>query len=156
MRLYPASLVLLLASLVPAQTVVLTVTASQGDGSACTGIKNPGSNVNFTFNCVEPVQGKPSMSHHFYEGGSAVVHVAHAETIEFGDVICAFGVNPANYATGFGSLTPTPTPAFSLSYACAVQIRTAGVVTGNTPGPMGVVTWTSSHSFLRRLFRKNP
>jgi hypothetical protein len=142
----------LIAGLAFGQQQVFQVTASQGDGSTCTAIQNNGTNVNLTINCVSVYQGKPSGSYHIYEGGNVQVKVPIIHTVQLGDVLCMFGDNATNYTVnlvGFPS-----TPAHSLAYNCVVNVRTSGTVTGNVPGPSGVVTWTTStRGFWSRLFR---
>lgn len=133
---------------------VFQVVASQGDNAACVGIQNRGANVDFTVTCSAIYQGKPSGSYHIYEGGSAQVKVPVSHTVQLGDVLCMFGDNPTIYTV---SLVGFPLiPARSLAYNCVVNIRTAGTVTGNVPGPNGIVTWTAltaKRSFWSRLFR---
>ena len=128
------------------------MTANNGDGTTCTGVQNSGTNVNFTLTCVAMFQGKPTGVYHIYEGGSAQVKVPGAHTVSLGDVLCLFGSNPTNFAVTFPLLPPTP--AHSLAYDCAVNLRNANVVVGNAPGVSGVVTWTAltQRSFLYRLF----
>lgn len=136
------------------QQQVFQVTATQGDGTACTGTQNPTSNVNFVFTCTAPFQGQPTGSYHIFEGGSRPVKVPTYDTVQLGDVLCMFGHNPTNFAFNFANLPAAPP--YSLVYSCSSTIRTDNVVTGNVPGPSGVVTWsalTVKRSFWSRLFR---
>lgn len=136
------------------QQQVFQATAAQGDGSTCTGIQNPTPNVNLVVTCTAPVQGVPTGSYHIFQGGSRPTRVPVTHTVQLGDVLCMFGVNPTNYVVSFPNLTVSSAPPFSLVYDCATTIRTANVVTGNAPGPSGVVTWTPNQSVQRSFWHR--
>jgi len=131
---------------------VFQVTANQGDGTQCVGTQNS-SNTNFTFACVLPVKGQPAETHKIYNASSIQPKVSVLQMVGFGDVLCAFGVNPANYAATFGQMFQN-VPPNSIAYSCSTTARDAGQVVGVQPGPMGTITWklSAKRSFLARLF----
>lgn len=129
---------LALAGLAPAGTV-FQITASQGDGAQCTATHNPGTKVNLTFACVNPIRGLPSETHRIYNAGSPRPRQTVSQTVQFGDILCMFGVNATANPATFGSLGTVP--ASAIGYACAVNTRTAGIVTGNVIAASGVIIW---------------
>jgi hypothetical protein len=133
-----AFLLLLLAIASPAQ-IVFQAVASQGDGSQCTATQNAGAKVNLTFACFSPIRGLPSETHRIYNAGSPQPRQAVPQTVHFGDIVCMFGVNPTAAPADFGSLGSAPPS--SIRYACSLNTRTAGKITGNAEGPSGLVSW---------------
>lgn len=118
---------------------IFTATASQGDQSICTGVKNANNAVNFNVTCKNPIKGQPSQNFKIYNGSGTQPKVAIPQTLVFGDITCVFGVNQTAYPISWGSLGTVPPN--SLVYSCSLNVRTNGVFTGNVPGPFGLVSW---------------
>jgi hypothetical protein len=113
---------------------VLTITASQGDGTSCTASKSAGSSIYLSLACASP-------------GGSiksAVLKASGSATSSFvwglGDVACLFLLNPsATPIAASGSWTAIT--AVGVGWQCSTNIRTAGAVSGQTALVTGAVSW---------------
>lgn len=113
---------------------VETLLASSGDGSSCTVYKGLGSFPALGFTCIS-ADGKTTMGPLDVEATDAVQTMAFS----FGDLVCLFGLNPTGTAAPLGSLgTVAPS---TMNWACSGNLRTAGVVTGQSTVVSGVVTW---------------
>jgi len=116
-------------------TVALTVTASQGDGSSCTLSKLKGGSIAVSLAC-QSADGKISVkSGALRAAGSAV----QTTPFGFGDVLCLLGINPTGSPVTMGSLGSIP--ASGVAWSCSTNIRANGAVTGQTVPVNGSVVW---------------
>ena len=114
--------------------VVLTVTAVSGDGTVCTLAKLAGPVINAYLNCTGANGSVKGIS--LTASGTTAVPTV----LQQGDVLCLFLANPGPAVIpAQGSMLAIP--AVSIGWQCSTNIRTAGVVTGNTPLVNGSVTW---------------
>jgi hypothetical protein len=115
--------------------VVLTVTASQGDGTVCTLAKIGGSVINAYLNCTTATTASLKASTLQASGT-----VMQSTVWGLGDVLCILAANPSATAIAAqGSLGAIP--AVSVGWSCSTNIRTAGAITGQTAIVNGSVSW---------------
>ena len=116
------------------QTLVLTVTASQGDGTVCTLTKFAGAKPYVGLKCV-PGDKVSQITQ------SNLVLETTVQTLPwgYGDVLCLLAANPTAAAVTLGSLGSIP--AASLAWQCSTNIETGGIVTGQTVPVAGTVSW---------------
>ena len=113
-------------------TTVLTITASQGDGSTCTMSKVTGNSINVMLACntsdsktqVTSVQVRSSST------------TAQWMPFGFGSVLCILGLNPTTGPVSAGTFVSIP--ANSLAWRCTTNISATGMQT--TP-VSGSVSW---------------
>lgn len=116
----------------PAQTV-LTITASQGDGTICTIKKVSGSSVNAILAC-----SNSQITYNQLTLRAAGTN-ANSTIWGLGDVLCILGINPTNTAITMGSLGSISIN--SVGWSCSTNIRTSSIVTGQTSIVSGSVSW---------------
>lgn len=113
---------------------ILTMTASQGDGTVCKASKVAGSTIYLTLACTS--SGVVLNGTTLKATGTLV----SSTTFDYGDVLCLFLVNPtATAIAATGSWTAIP--AVSVGWQCSTNIRTAGSVSGQTALVAGSVSW---------------
>lgn len=121
-------------------TTVLTVTASQGDGTICTAGKVASSAIYLSVTC----------SNLAYTSNSTLLKASGLNQtsllINLGDVFCTFLVNPtATALVAQGSWTAIP--ANAVGWQCSTYIRSTGTngllgpITGETAVVAGSVSW---------------
>lgn len=116
-------------------TVVLTVTATSGDGSVCTMTKLPSAVISATLKCASS-DGKTSQTNQVLRSTSTSTTFI---PWGFGDVFCMLFVNPTTAAVTAGTLGSVP--ANSIGYSCTSFTRLNGTVSGNTAPSTGSVSW---------------
>lgn len=125
-----------LAAQNPNYTLTGTLTASAGDGTACTLSKVPGIVPTVTVSCT-PGNGGPLATLNLTEksgtSGSALFAV--------GDVSCTVGMNATSAAVTVGSLGSLSSS--SAAYACSVNDRSSptGAIQGQTVVPVQTMVW---------------
>ena len=102
-------------------TNVLTITASQGDGTVCTAAKEASSTIYLALSCVS---GKTAVKGTVLKSTDTAVSFM---PFGYGDVNCLFTVNPVAPAT--------------VTWSCSTNIRTSGTVSGQTAIVQGSVSW---------------
>ncbi len=117
-------------------TVAVTITATQGDGTVCTLSKSAGNAIGLTLRCVTAQAAGPGFTYTSTLRGSGA---AIALPFGLGDVLCLVGINPTGAPVTLGSLGPIP--ATGAAWSCTSNIRTAGTVTGQTAPTAGSVSW---------------
>jgi len=123
------------AQALTASTVVLTVTASQGDGTVCTLTKSSGGSISAVLACKTP-DGKTTFSGATLRSSSAA---SYGFSWGFSDVLCLIGVNPTTTAVPMGSLGTAPVN--GIAWSCSTNIRSAGTIIGQTAPTSGTVAW---------------
>jgi len=116
------------------QNVVLTVTASQGDGTVCTITKYAGATPHIGLRCI-PGDGKSQLSQANLSLGTTLQTMFWG----YGDVACLLVVNPTAAAITVGSLGSVP--ATSLAWSCSTNVDVAGVPASQTAIVSGSVAW---------------
>lgn len=115
-------------------SAIVTVTASQGDGSSIVLAKSPGGSIDFTATLtnaqagtsrVQPIRGNTTAPVNYL--------------LVAGDALCLLVANGTTAAVSMGSLGSVP--ANSLAWSCSTNIRTNGQVTGQTAIVNGSVSW---------------
>ena len=115
-------------------TTVLTVKATQGDGTICQAAKEPGSTVFLVLTCTS---GGTTVKGAVLQSTDTIVS---GTTFGYGDVLCLLRVNPT--ATAQPAIGAFPAlPAVSVAWQCSTNIRTAGAVSGQTALVSGSVSW---------------
>jgi hypothetical protein len=117
-----------------AQSIALTITASQGDNTKCTITKFAGSKPYVGLKCI-PGDGISQLSQANMTLGTTVQTLFWG----YGDVACLLALNPTAAAVTIGSLGSVS--AVSLAWSCSTNIDTAGVPTGQTAIVAGSVAW---------------
>ena len=117
-------------------TVALTVTATQGDGSACKVVKQAGASIVATLSCTSG-DGKTVINSGTLRAGAS--STPQVSMLMLGDVLCLLAINPTPAAVTLGSLGTVPIN--GLAWSCSTNIETAGVVTGQTAPVNGSVVW---------------
>jgi hypothetical protein len=129
--------VLSLANVVTgSQVLAFSLTASQGDGTACAVAKITGAALTAILRCT-PGDGRASMSAEVLKAGTATA--VQSFTLAYGDTFCLLVMNPTAAAVTMGSLGSIP--AVGLGWSCTTNIRTAGLITGNTAPVTGSIAW---------------
>jgi uncharacterized Zn-binding protein involved in type VI secretion len=116
-------------------TVALTVTASQGDGTVCTLKKQSGSSIVASLSCVSG-DGKTVLNSGTLRSTGATTQFL---PFGFGDVLCLLGINSTATAATMGSLGTIPVN--GLGWSCSTNIASGGVITGQTAPVNGSVVW---------------
>ncbi len=118
---------------------VFRVTASQGDQAQCTATKDQQAYVSLYVACVT-LDRSGYINIHYRVGLTVQATQPIPQVLDFGDINCVMAINGRDVAPVMvGDLGPVPSN--GLSYSCTTNIRVNGVVTGNTQGPVGSVTW---------------
>lgn len=121
------------------QTPGATITASQGDGTACTITKLAGSAIIFIQACTNAV-ATASLPPIVRASGTTA---ATTEILSAGDVMCMLLINPTTAAITMGTLGPAP--ANGIAWTCTTNIRSSQAsgssVTGQTTPVTGSLTW---------------
>lgn len=116
-------------------SVILTVTATGGDGSVCTLVKIPSNTISATLKC-QTADGKTTT-------GQQPLRSTSASPVfmpwGFGDIFCMIVVNPTAAAVTEGSLGSIP--ANSVGWSCTSFTRLNGTISGNTAPSNGSVSW---------------
>jgi hypothetical protein len=115
-------------------TPVLTVTATQGDGTSCTIGKIAGATINAYLNCVNATFGAKATF--LTAGGATATNMVWG----YGDVLCVLVLNPTATAIAAAGSMPA-VPAVSIGWQCSTNIRTNGAVTGQALPITGSVSW---------------
>jgi hypothetical protein len=116
------------------QSVVLTIAATQGDGTKCTITKFAGIKPYIGLACF-PGDGASQLSQANLTLGPALQTMFWG----YGDVGCLLAINPTAAPVTVGSLGSVA--AVSLAWSCSTNISTAGVPTGQTAIVAGSVAW---------------
>lgn len=114
------------------QSVALTITASQGDGTTCTIKKLSGGKINAVLSCTSGDATVTASAGIVRVGGATVQFFPFG----FGDVICYIVLNPTTAAVTLGSYGPIPSN--GLGWTCTTNIQPAGT---QTPIVAGSVSW---------------
>ena len=116
-------------------TVAVSVTATQGDGTACALHKVTNGQIFLSMSCTS-ADGKTTVSGAAFRSNSTAV-----QTFPWGlgDVLCLVAANPTATAATVGSLGAVP--ANAVAWSCSTNIRTGGAITGQTTPTSGSVTW---------------
>jgi hypothetical protein len=117
-----------------AQSVLVTITASQGDLTSCKIVKYSGPAPHIGLSCT-PGDGKSVLSQANLTLGTTL------QTLPFGygDVLCLVVANPTAAAVTVGSIGSVP--ASGLAWQCATNISAGGIVTGQGPLVSGTASW---------------
>lgn len=115
-------------------TAVLTVTASQGDGSSIVLTKSPGNNIDFTARLTNAGTSTATMQP---IRGTSTAPISYL--LDAGDALCLLVVNGTSAAVAMGSVGNVA--ANSLAWSCSTNIRNTGQVTGQTALVSGSVSW---------------
>jgi hypothetical protein len=113
-------------------TNVLSITASQGDGTVCMVNKIAGSSVNAQLACTS-ADGKIRTSKSLTASSSS--NLVQTTILSQGDVLCLIAVNPTGNAVSMGSLGSVPS--VGLAWSCTTNMAAGG----QTPIVSGSVTW---------------
>lgn len=114
---------------ITANSVVATVTASQGDGTVCSWSKLPGLTIGLALKCTS-VDGKVSYSSTFRSTSSV-----NTLLFGYGSVICTIAINPTSTAITMGSIGSVP--ATGAAWACTTLTSSSGETTPTN----GSVSW---------------
>lgn len=117
--------------------IVLTITASQGDGSVLTVSKVPGSVINLMF--TETSAAGASKNENFVPVQGAAAAVV-PKIIFQGDVACFFIANATATALPVQGSFPA-IPVQAVGYQCSTAIRTLGSISGYTAVQSGIISF---------------
>jgi len=113
-------------------TNVLSIAASQGDGTVCMVNKIAGSSVNAQLTCTSS-DGKIRTAKSLTANSSS--SLVQTTILSQGDVLCLIAVNPTSTAISMGSLGAVPS--VGLAWSCTTNITSGG----QTPIVSGSVAW---------------
>lgn len=116
-------------------TLVVSVKASQGDGSVCNISKIAFPTINFVLGCVN-ADGSVNIPSHSIRPGAGVGLVEVSSASNVAGVACFILMNPTAAQVTMGSFLPVP--AGGISYQCTSNIVATG---GQTPIVAGTAKW---------------